>query len=216
MIGVWGAHRGCRVDHSFVNVENLIMLRHINEKKLCAVLLLLALCGNANAGILVLDANGIATKWTSNGGTEYYFHQGSYNDNSLAVTVIAAEDPVLAQVAMKESLRDATSPTADRTVAYAFATSVDSTNVLSHIVTWITSSPHNNQFVSDLDETVARSTETYTTSFSPTETRTIYWASTIAPTSGDVPEPSTAIAVGLLGVVGFAGNRRRRRQVSAA
>ena len=31
-----------------------------------------------------------------------------------------------------------------------------------------------------------------------------------------VPEPSTAISMGLLGVVGFAGNRRRRRQVSAA
>ena len=31
-----------------------------------------------------------------------------------------------------------------------------------------------------------------------------------------VPEPSTAIAIGLLGIVGFAGNRRRRRQVSAA
>ena len=29
-----------------------------------------------------------------------------------------------------------------------------------------------------------------------------------------VPEPSTAIAMGLLGIVGFAGNRRRRRQVS--
>jgi hypothetical protein len=27
-----------------------------------------------------------------------------------------------------------------------------------------------------------------------------------------VPEPSTAIAMGLLGIVGFAGNRRRRRQ----
>ena len=34
--------------------------------------------------------------------------------------------------------------------------------------------------------------------------------------SVSVPEPSTAIAMGLLGVVGFAGNRRRRRQVSAA
>ena len=30
--------------------------------------------------------------------------------------------------------------------------------------------------------------------------------------SGTVPEPSTAIAMGLLGVLGFAGNRRRRRQ----
>ena len=31
-----------------------------------------------------------------------------------------------------------------------------------------------------------------------------------------VPEPSTAIAMGLLGIVGFAGNRRRRRQESVA
>ncbi|MDB4338993.1 PEP-CTERM sorting domain-containing protein [Rubripirellula sp.] len=30
--------------------------------------------------------------------------------------------------------------------------------------------------------------------------------------SSSVPEPSTAIAMGLLGIVGFAGNRRRRRQ----
>ena len=32
------------------------------------------------------------------------------------------------------------------------------------------------------------------------------------PDSTSVPEPSTAIAMGLLGIVGFAGNRRRRRQ----
>ena len=31
-----------------------------------------------------------------------------------------------------------------------------------------------------------------------------------------VPEPSTAIAMGLLGIIGFAGNRRHRRQVSVA
>ena len=36
-----------------------------------------------------------------------------------------------------------------------------------------------------------------------------YFASVNNP---NVPEPSTAIAMGLLGVVGFAGNRRRRRQ----
>lgn len=33
---------------------------------------------------------------------------------------------------------------------------------------------------------------------------------------GTVPEPSTAMAMGLLGIVGFASNRRRRRQVSPA
>ena len=42
---------------------------------------------------------------------------------------------------------------------------------------------------------------------------TLYWASTTAPsTSPTVPEPSTAIAMGLLGLAGLAGNRRRRRQ----
>lgn len=35
-------------------------------------------------------------------------------------------------------------------------------------------------------------------------------------TSSAVPEPSTALVMGLLGIVGFAGNRRRRRQVSVA
>jgi len=34
--------------------------------------------------------------------------------------------------------------------------------------------------------------------------------------SPTVPEPTTAIALGLLGIVGFAGNRRRRRQESVA
>jgi hypothetical protein len=46
-------------------------------------------------------------------------------------------------------------------------------------------------------------------------TQTITYRSlSILPLS--VPEPSTAIAMGLLGLVGFAGNRRRRRQVSVA
>ena len=40
-------------------------------------------------------------------------------------------------------------------------------------------------------------------------TNDAYFASVGNP---NVPEPSTAIAMGLLGVLGFAGNRRRRRQ----
>ena len=41
---------------------------------------------------------------------------------------------------------------------------------------------------------------------------TFYWASTTPLNSSQVPEPSTAIAMGLLGMAGFAGNRRRRCQ----
>jgi hypothetical protein len=44
--------------------------------------------------------------------------------------------------------------------------------------------------------------------------RTLYYATIVPPTATSVPEPSTAILMGLLGIVGFAGNRRRRRQVS--
>ncbi len=44
-----------------------------------------------------------------------------------------------------------------------------------------------------------------------------YYVTQYAPTQNtSVPEPSTAIAMGLLGIVGFAGNRRRRRQGSVA
>ena len=40
--------------------------------------------------------------------------------------------------------------------------------------------------------------------------------SSAATSAGAVPEPSTAIVMGLLGIVGLAGNRRRRRQESVA
>ena len=41
-------------------------------------------------------------------------------------------------------------------------------------------------------------------------------AVSVSAVTATVPEPSTAIAMGLLGIVGFAGNRRRRRQESVA
>ncbi|QDT62443.1 PEP-CTERM motif protein [Stieleria bergensis] len=44
----------------------------------------------------------------------------------------------------------------------------------------------------------------------------LHYATFNGPGDSAVPEPSTAIAMGLLGIVGFAGNRRRRRQVSVA
>jgi hypothetical protein len=45
---------------------------------------------------------------------------------------------------------------------------------------------------------------------------TVRFQYSVASSSSGVPEPSTAIAMGLLGIVGFAGNRRRRRQESVA
>ena len=49
------------------------------------------------------------------------------------------------------------------------------------------------------------------------DTFTMRYNSSFTPGAGaTVPEPSTAIVMGLLGIVGFAGNRRRRRQESVA
>ncbi|QDT62450.1 PEP-CTERM motif protein [Stieleria bergensis] len=45
---------------------------------------------------------------------------------------------------------------------------------------------------------------------------TVRFQYSVASSSSAVPEPSTAIAMGLLGILGFAGNRRRRRQESVA
>ena len=44
----------------------------------------------------------------------------------------------------------------------------------------------------------------------------LYYYAILDTGGSSVPEPSTAIAMGLLGIVGFAGNRRRRRQESVA
>lgn len=50
------------------------------------------------------------------------------------------------------------------------------------------------------------------------DTVTMRYESSFTPgtTNAAVPEPSTAIAMGFLGILGFAGNRRRRRQKSVA
>jgi hypothetical protein len=55
---------------------------------------------------------------------------------------------------------------------------------------------------------------TYVTTFTNNDTSDTFTINVLGGAS--VPEPSTAIAMGLLGIVGFAGNRRRRRQVSVA
>ena len=67
------------------------------------------------------------------------------------------------------------------------------------------------------DTTAAQTNTTSTTQPIQGTDRVIYWAIPGTPgTQSNVPEPSTAIAMGLLGIVGFAGNRRRRRRGSVA
>ena len=47
------------------------------------------------------------------------------------------------------------------------------------------------------------------------DTFTMRYNSSFTP-GGEVPEPSSALVVGILGIVGYAGNRRRRRRLSVA
>ena len=78
-------------------------------------------------------------------------------------------------------------------------TQVRTNGVFHHTSSWVD--------VATFD--VPRDTSNYTST-------PMYFAILDTGGNSSVPEPSTAIAMGLLGIVGFAGNRRRRRQESVA
>jgi hypothetical protein len=69
-----------------------------------------------------------------------------------------------------------------------------------------------NPLAPDPDDWITGTTAINSTATIYGEGANVIWAY-IGETS-TVPEPSTAIAMGLLGVVGFAGNRRRRRSAT--
>jgi len=168
----------------------------------------------ATAGVIVVDpTSGVVTQWQSaNDGNTYYFHQGSYNDVSNVVKTFTDDN------AVKFALDGLTEPggilprldstASANTTDYIYFFAIGQPNA-STISTYYILNP-GSTWVQGSTNAWIRTDTTY--SFNGT--KTIYWASLSDPNSS-VPEPSTAIAMGLLGVVGFAG-RRRRRQVSAA
>ena len=179
------------------------------------VAVLCTVCTQAKAGIVV--ENGIVISYT-NSGTTYYFHTGSISDHT---DLYEAPDSTTAN-AITFDLRDAlnsSTTTLSTAVEYAFRTPINdyilfengsTTSIKSyHLVTYDPTYPVGGpQWDAYGEQKPDASTSTRGNAF--------YWATLTAPPTSDVPEPSTAIAMGLLGVVGFAGNRRRRRQVSAA
>ena len=168
-----------------------------------------------SAGVIVLDGNGIVTTFTPNTGPNLYFYQGSYNDNSSLVYDTAGNQSTLANE-FGNNIATYNTSTPNQTVTYVFADlsvapssdpdKINVTHIFYGSFGW--SNTNNSNFYPQKTDTTADPGFTNTS-------KLIYWASTTAPAS-NVPEPSTAIAMGLLGVVGFAGNRRRRGQVSAA
>ena len=167
----------------------------------------------APAGIMTFDSNNIVTSWSSDtAGETYYFYKGSYNDNATIITQFTGG---LSTTVETEFVTDLGSTVASPALPmYAFDTEpANGTTARYHIGIYEGTGGDVGAWgaASNIKTSTTETTRTFAG-----ETRDLYWASTTEPSSGAVPEPSTAIAMGLLGVVGFAGSRRRRRQVSAA
>ena len=177
------------------------MIRLQHACVLCAIALTFIVLGTSQstAGI-VLDSNGNVTSFTYNSST-YYFYKGSFNDNAAIIDDLYSTESGNLNQYLKNDLLAAPSATPN---AYVFAAAPTASTVNVRVTS--TDSGGTWRFLNN----------TFDRSLTTVDGLDIYYASTTAPSGGDVPEPSTAIAMGLLGVVGFAGNRRRRRQVSAA
>ena len=163
---------------------------------------------DATAGVITtVDANVIS--W-DNAGTTYYFYKGSYNN--AVVQPEAFSDPGSLGTALSNDLNSPSANSEYTTTEFLFAAaSSPSRPTASNIsVTYVSLTPF---FPYNYTSGGPINIHPDTTVWG---TNTVYWASTTAPPTGTVPEPSTAIAMCMIGIVGFAGNRRRRRQVSAA
>ena len=157
----------------------------------------------ATAGVIT-TVNGV-TSWTNDtDSTTYYFYTGSYNN-----AAVQPEGFTNALNLANEMVSDLNTQGTTDYVTYMFLFTKTpgpsrpaSGSITAESVVNFTGDPN----------LYFRSNVTVDANNTASTGKTHLWASTTAP----VPEPSTAIAMGLLGVVGFAGNRRRRRQVSAA
>ena len=200
-----------------------VTLNNSDFRWITTILLVFLGSTQSSAGIVVLDGNGIVTKWTSTDGTEYNFIAGSYNAITATGGVITdvgdgSDASTLAQEIQSDLDAINDTPTPDQTVMYMF---YHDDNSVTHNTTfaWHGQSISGTQwhpYEDDIDlDATTHKVDIPGIALSTSPNSTIYWASTTEPAS-NVPEPSTAIAMGLLGIVGFAGNRRRRRQMSAA
>jgi hypothetical protein len=158
---------------------------------------------NATAGVITtVDANVIS--WVNDGdNTTYYFYTGSYNN--AVVQPEAFADPSTLATALREDLNNPTPTLNYQQIMFLFTFPQEPPPPTASTIT---------------ARVVYYSSGTYVDSNSGVDPdqdsglQTFLWASTTAPQTGSVPEPSTAIAMGLLGIVGFAGNRRRRRSAT--
>ena len=196
-------------------------------------MLLLVCVGSQPTEAGVIISNNAASTYDSNVGTltfdllwaagsggpdigGYSFGLG-HNSTGVAITSIVDTSPKVANPDYAQNNNYSNGGTMD--VIYSFTNRViqpvDSTPVTFARITLDTSGSTGDitfQFTNSLGAPPTRSEyialgASYAMSMTP-------FTITDATNSGGgtVPEPSTAIAMGLLGVLGFSGNRRRRRQ----
>ena len=177
----------------------------------------IAVINPAAAGVVV-DSNGIVTEFTGSTDTQntYYFYEGSY-DSTISTSATTKSLDGFAQfffyTDLEAALESYTGPgTLNPTVSYVMTSAELASTVYVHEVLY---DAVNQEWQSYPNREYSKSA----TDNAPNGMQTFYFASLTAPTggsTGSVPEPSTALAIGLLGVLGFAGNRRRRLGVAKA
>ena len=167
---------------------------------------------STQAGVFT-TANGVISSYTANNQTTYYFYETSFiaAESQLELRTqewwgtASASTPIILEI-QDTYASGISGETSDSSFPnyYIFAFNASGTNV--NVQIFVAAGTTSNAILSNLNN--AKTSENIS--------GRLLYATTVAPASSSVPEPSTAIAMGLLGVVGFAGNRRRRRQVSAA
>ena len=193
------------------------MIKHIQITMLTITCICVAI-SETKAGVIALDPNGFVTKATVTlGGTDIdvTFVADSYNNVKTDPPTVSMPwfDDGYNTRALTLQLTDASDPNSipntpgiNNNPMYVFAWGVNINNKVLAYMAWNGGSGWtggvNYSNVFNLDQTSHNG-------------RIIYYA-IIDTGDSTVPEPSTAIAMGLLGIVGFAGNRRRRRQESVA
>ncbi len=156
-----------------------------------------------NAGV-VLNSDGFVSSYTTADDT-YYFYHATHNQLSASGHLETFDETDAINLAGELSTDIKSFSEAATNVTYLFNYDL-ATNAINAATI--------HQF-SNATWKVNESFETNTDQLQ-NGSRLVIYASTEASTGGTVPEPSTAITMGLLSLVGFVGNRRRCRQGSAA
>ena len=162
---------------------------------------------HCHSGVITVNPDGKPTKWVSDAGTTYDLYEDSYFDafiNNYDDDVTFDFSRTEARNLASALAKDATDSALQRTdFVIGFAQGSHGQVVRASFAFYF---PSRRDWAStDFDYST---TAHFLVIFR--RVHRLIWAATSANSQNPVPEPSTAIAMGLLGVLGFAGSRRRK------